>query len=213
MTLRADESQYLTLKIVSEQLLGRKAWYDLKECTSLVVWKKYVTKLLRAMELAVQETVQVRDDLWFEEFSDYVQRGLELARKSKSIDELFSGLSATLLRISFLQIGFFPNQSKSQKVSLRRADWRLSRFRTVQYVQSAEQLEDLFWSKQQGELGVQDQMAVWEHYRTSKSKIRYSEWCGLQSRTLKTVNDRGALPNKGNCKRIEILRRKRPASG
>jgi len=180
MTLRADESQYVAIKTVSEQLLGRKAWYDLKECTSMVVWKKYVIKLLRAVKLAVQETVHVRDDAWFGELSDFVERGLEDTRKSKSIDELFSRLAAALLRISFLQVGVFPDRSKSQEVPLRRDHWRLSAFRSVQYVQSLGQLEGRFWSEQQRKLGAQNQMAVWERYRLSKNKIPYSKWCAEQ---------------------------------
>ena len=62
-----------------------------------------------------------------------------------SVDELLSGLAATLISVAFLQVGMLPNRRSSRrKVSLTRYHWRLDKFRTVQYIQSKEQVEVLF---------------------------------------------------------------------
>lgn len=175
--IRPDISQHCAIKMAFEQIFGNKAWLDLKECTSIATWKKYTTKLLRAIRLAVEETIQVRDDAWFKEICEHIEHGLQVTTNAKSIDELLSGLSATLIRVVFLQIGGVPNRRQDRKVTLARDNWRLDGFRMVQYVQSNTQLEALFWSKQQKALGFENQMRFWDRYRASKSKIPYSKWC------------------------------------
>jgi hypothetical protein len=177
MILRADISQYYAIKAAFEQIFGNEAWLDLKECTAIATWKKYATRLLRAMKLAVEETIHVRDEAWFGEICECIGHGLRITEDVKSVDELLSGLSATLVRLVFLQIGMFPNQSKSRKVTLARDNWRLDAFRTVQYIQSARQLERVFWRKQQAAMGFEEQMKLWEQYRASKNKAPYSKWC------------------------------------
>jgi hypothetical protein len=154
-TIRADISQHCAIKMAFEQIFGNKAWLDLKECTSIATWRKYTIKLLCATRLAIEETTQVRDDDWFTEICEHIQYGLQIARSAKFIEELISGLSATLIRVVFLQIGMIPNRRQDRKVTLARDNWRLDAFRTVQYVQSNTQLERLFWNKQQKALGVE----------------------------------------------------------
>ncbi|HEY5029163.1 MAG TPA: hypothetical protein VIK39_12190 [Candidatus Angelobacter sp.] len=176
-TIRADISQHCAIKMAFEQIFGNKAWLDLKECTSIAIWKKYTTKLLRAIRLAVEETIQIRDDAWFTEICEHIEHGLQITTNAKLIDELLSGLSATLIRVVFLQIGGVPNRRQDRKVTLARDNWRLDDFRTVQYVQSNRQLERLFWSKQQKALGFEKQMRLRDRHRASKSKIPYSKWC------------------------------------
>jgi hypothetical protein len=177
MTLRADISHHSAIKMAFEQTFGNQAWLDLKECTSIASWKKYTTRLLCAMQIAIEETVQVRDDAWFKEICDHIKHGLQITRDANSVEELLSGLSAALIPIVFLQIGMFPKRSGSKKVSLARDNWRLDTFRTVQYVQSDRQLEALFSSNQQKTLGVDKQMGLHEQYRASNSKLPYSNWC------------------------------------
>jgi hypothetical protein len=176
-TIRADISQHCAIKMAFEQIFGNEAWLDLKECTSIATWKKYTIKLLRAIRLAVEETTQVRDDAWFTEICEHIEYGLQIARNAKLIEELLSGLSATLIRVVFLQIGMVPNRTQDRKVTLARDNWRLDDFRTIQYVQSSRQLERLFWSKQQKALGFEKQMGLRGQYRASKSKVPYSKWC------------------------------------
>jgi hypothetical protein len=175
--IHADISQYAAIKMAFEQIFGNKAWRDLKECTSIKTWKKYISKLLQAIRLAVKETIEIRDDVWFAEICEHIERGLQITQSARSIEELHSGLSATLIRIVFLQIGMIPNRRQAKHVTLTRENWHLNDFRTVQYIQSNSQLERQFWNKQQKTLGVEKQMNIWERYRASKSKIPYSKWC------------------------------------
>jgi hypothetical protein len=180
MKLRYDTSQHFALKGALERTFGKKAWLDLKECTSVAKWKKYTSKLLRAMRIAIEETVRVRDDDWFEEICQHIEHGLKITEAAKEFDELLSALSATLVPLVFLQIGLVPHRTLNPKATLSRKDWRLDGFRTVQYVQTNEQLEAVFWSKQQRSLGVDRQMDLREKYRASKSKVPYSRWCAEQ---------------------------------
>ena len=77
----------------------------------------------------------------------------------------------------FLQIGMLPNRTTARRVTLGRQYWRLDSHRSVQYVQSPEQIEAAFWSDQQRQLGFERQMELRDEYRASRSKLPYSRWC------------------------------------
>ncbi len=186
-TLRADISQHCAMKMAFEQIFGTQAWLDLKECTSIAIWKKYITMLLCAMQLAIEETIQVRDDDWFTEVRKHFEDGLQITKTAKLIDELFSDLSATLMRIVFLQIGNVPNRRRDRRVTLARDNWRLDGIRTVQYIQSNSQLEHLFWTKQQNDIGFDNQMRLRGQYRASRSKLTFSKWCIEQHETVERL--------------------------
>lgn len=175
--MRADISHLYSLKTAIEQLLGKKAWLDLKEATSLTKWRAYVLKLIEAIRVSIKESVQIADQAWRESVNENLDHGIASAKAAKTIDELLSGFTAVLLRQVFLQIGMLPNRPTARKVTLGREYWRLNNHRSVQYVQSPEQLESAFWSKQQRQLGFDRQMELHNEYRASKSKLPYSFWC------------------------------------
>ncbi len=54
MPLQYDISHRTMLKSAIEELLGRDAWYALKETTSLTPWRKYVVKLLKAIRISIE---------------------------------------------------------------------------------------------------------------------------------------------------------------
>lgn len=174
MPLRADISQYCALKFAIKQLLGNQAWLDLKECTSLSTWRAYVLKLIKAVRVSIEESVEVRDQMWMDAVIDNLKRGTESVKSSKDIDSLLSGFSATLLRQVFLQIGTIPNHQSARRVTLRRETWRLNYHCSVQ---SLAQVEAVFWSEQQRRIGIERQMELHYEYRVSKSKLPFSQWC------------------------------------
>jgi hypothetical protein len=177
MPLKHDTSHLSMLKQAIEELLGREAWYDLKETTSEAKWRKYLLKLLKAVRISVHESIDVRDKAWIDAVDENLSRGEETLKSSKDIDDLLSSFTATLLRQVFLQIGMRPTRSDAQKVSLSKENWKLNSHRSVQYVQSKVQLEAVFWSEQQKKIGFQKQMALHDEHRQSKSELPYSEWC------------------------------------
>lgn len=122
MTLRHDISQFYELKAAVEQLLGNQAWLDLKVCTSLATWRDYVLKLIKAIRVSIEESVEVRDQAWVDSIHENLNRGIASAKSSKNIEELLSGFSATLLRQVFLQIGMLPNRPTERKVTLVRGN-------------------------------------------------------------------------------------------
>ncbi len=171
-------SSHFSLKSSLEDIFGRDAWYQLKETTDVSVWKKYIAKTLKALNVASQQTVLVHDNEWREDFTKTINDGLERIKVLNDIDELISELANTLLKISFLQIGFMPNKKAvDNQVTLKKENWKLDKFRTVLYTQTLEQKENLFKHKQQKQIGFRQQNELLAEYRRSKSKLSYSEWC------------------------------------
>jgi hypothetical protein len=120
MPLEHELSHRIAIKSAIEQLLGRQAWYELKETTSLVPWRKNVLKLLKAIRISIDVSIEIKDQLWTEAVNENLTRGENDVRSSKDIDELLSSFEATLLRQVFLQIGMVPNRRGQPGVSLRK---------------------------------------------------------------------------------------------
>ncbi|MBX3628140.1 MAG: hypothetical protein KF892_24230 [Rhizobacter sp.] len=177
MPLEHNLEHRYALKTALEQLLGRTAWYELKETTSLVSWRKHTLKAIKAIRIGVQENVKIRDEAWACEVETNLARGESAISESKDIDDLLASFTATLLRQVFLQLGACPDRRVLDRVALTKENWRLNGHRSVQYVQSREQLESVFWSKQQEEIGFEAQMKLHNEHRWSKSHLSYSEWC------------------------------------
>lgn len=139
--IRADLSQYYPLKALFEQILGRKSFSRVKDYAPLPVWKSEVSRLLRALAVAIEATVEVADDEWHAEVGDILVHGLGMAKSARRADELFAGLSATLAKLAFLQIGFVPQGHRFvEQVPLVRRNWQLRAVRSVQYVQTFSQI-------------------------------------------------------------------------
>jgi hypothetical protein len=141
-----DMSQFYPLKGVLEQLFGKNTYDRLKETANLRDWKVETTRLLKAIEIAIAETVRVADETWHGEIHDILELGRKEIGTSKSVTALFSYLSATLTRLVFTQIGLLPTLGRWHRdrvVPLRRKYWKLDAVRTVQYVQSIDQRQTL----------------------------------------------------------------------
>ena len=148
------------LKAAIEQLLGENAWYALKETTSISVWRKHLQKVLQAIRVAFRQTVKVRDASLAAVVEDNLARGEHAIGVATDIDGLLSAFSATLLRQIFIQLGTVPRRRPGGKVTLDKKFWELDAFRSVQYVQSVEQLENEFLSRQQQEIGPSAQASL-----------------------------------------------------
>ena len=136
-TIRADLSQYYAMKSLFERILGRSSFRKLKDFAPLGVWKAESRKLVSALDLSIQATVAVVDDAWKTEVKDLLVHGRSRIDSAKSIDELFAALAATLVELSFLQVGFVPKgHIRVDRVALTAQNWRLDPVRSVQYVQS-----------------------------------------------------------------------------
>jgi hypothetical protein len=171
-------TKYLTLKSAIEDLFGSEAWYALKESNHLGTWRKYGERTLRAVEIAVKDTVEVYDEEWLSELCECVGRGIEAIRTADAIDEVVGAIAGTLVEVSFLQIGLMPRRKgRSGKYPVRKGKWKLNAYRSVAYLQTSEQREARFWGKQQKLIGFDDQLTLHAEYRKSKSKLPYSAWC------------------------------------
>ena len=171
-------SKYLILKSAMENIFGPDAWYALKESNHVPTWRKYAEKMLKAIEFSIKDTVEIYDDEWIFEIEKSIQRGLENLKGKNAIDEIIAVLAGVLINVSFLQIGHMPRRSgKATKYSLRKGKWKFNSYRSVVYLQSKEQKENLFIDKQRIAIGFEKQQDLrGEHYR-SQSKLPYSEWC------------------------------------
>jgi len=138
--LRYDMSQFYPLKEVLEKLLGHRVYLRLKETGTLRDWKAEIRKLLLAIKTAIESTIELADDDWFAEVDSILEYGEKRIQDSKTITQLFAYLSATLTKLVFLQIGFFPSgRFKREIVPLTKEWWTLNPVRTVQYVQNRKQ--------------------------------------------------------------------------
>ncbi len=135
--IRFDMAQFAQLKAVIEHTLGTRAYHRIKDAGPLQEWKKQLTRLLLAMQLSVEDTIQVVDDDWREEIKAVFEDGQQLLKESENISELFSRCSATLSKLVFLQIGFIPYRTTT--VELRKGKWNLAHHRSVLYVQTGGQ--------------------------------------------------------------------------
>lgn len=172
-------TKFLAFKGVVEDLFGSDAWYALKESNHIPTWRDYCLKTLKLLGLAIEDTVTVCDDDWKNQVSDILERGIDLLRGAKEIDEMISIVAASALQVSFLQIGLMPRlRGSNPKVSLRKGAWKLDTFRSVQYVQTDAQREQVFLSEQQGRIGFQRQFDLQTEHSKSGSKEKYSVWCG-----------------------------------
>lgn len=138
--MRYNQEDGYGLKHLFENLFGRKAWYELKHCTDIRVWKKYCERLLSAVEVSAKATIRIADSAWFEQLSGEVEHGKEMIKLSEDFEQLFANLSSSLGSISFLQLGMIPKRLTKERVTLRHAcNWTLDSYRSVQYVQNSEQ--------------------------------------------------------------------------
>ena len=133
------ESAY-GLKSLVENLFGNKAWLEIKHATDVKTWKKYSIKILSAIEFTAMSTVEIADSEWFKELNVLVEFGKKRINSSKSTEEIFAALSASIANISFFQLGRLPNNTRCKQITLRhQGNWKFNEFRSVQYVQNKEQ--------------------------------------------------------------------------
>ena len=173
-------SKYMALKSVMEDVFGADAWYALKESNHIPTWRKYAQKLLKSIEFSIKDTVEIYDEEWMQLIEDCIHRGSSLLKSSDEIDEIIAVLAGVLVNVSFLQIGHMPRRKGGKKSpSFRKGNWKFDGFRSVVYLQTKEQQENLFLHNQYIKIGFDKQHDLrGEHYR-SKSKLPYSEWCKL----------------------------------
>ena len=135
--------RYYALKSMFERVWGKDTYLHLKHCSDLKVWKRYCERTLRATELAASDTVLIADEDWHKELSQIIEHGVGRVKTSTKFDELFQSFAATYAEISFHQFGFMPSVYPATRSQLRKGNWRLDAFRSVQYVQTAEQKDSL----------------------------------------------------------------------
>lgn len=136
--IRADMSQFYSMKAALEDVLGHASYAKLKEGGTLPKWKAETNKLLKAVELAIVTTVKIADKEWYDEVRSVLDLGRGHIPQSESIADLFANLSATLTRLVFIQIGYLPSHRVETR-QLTPSNWKLDPVRTVQYVQDAKQ--------------------------------------------------------------------------
>jgi hypothetical protein len=139
--VRYNEEDGYALKHLFESLFGRNAWLEIKHSTNLRQWKKYSIRVLSALEVSAKITVQVADEEWFGQFASTIEHGKRRVNSSKDFEQLFASLAASLGELSFLQLGMMPMRSTQENITVRhQSNWKLDRYRSVQYVQNSEQL-------------------------------------------------------------------------
>jgi hypothetical protein len=133
-------AEHYALKALLERVLGHESFMRVKEYAPLSAWRAECTRLLKAIRVAVTSTVDIADATWRDEVEQLLARGIQRVRMAATVGELHAVLAATLGELCFLQLGDIPQRSLARKSApLTAAHWRLTAFRSVQYVQTPEQ--------------------------------------------------------------------------
>jgi len=128
------------LKFALESLLGKEAWYRLKDTTNVKVWRKELLRALRVCDAAIIGTIQVVDDNWVEEKAELLEKGTRDLEGAGTIENLFAAFSACLLQLNFHLIGQMPNlRGRTENVRAIPGNWRLNTYRSILYVQDKDQ--------------------------------------------------------------------------
>lgn len=142
--LRYDMSQFYSMKSVLEEALGHPAYVKLKETGTMADWRTETSRLLAAIELAINSTVVLTDAAWRNDIAAVIRLGLHGIKSSETISDLFSVLSGALSRIVFIQIGQMPRHTLlTKRAPLIPEWWTLNTYRSVQYVQNDAQKQAL----------------------------------------------------------------------
>jgi hypothetical protein len=142
---------YYPMKAVFENILGNRSYMNIKHSSSIKDWKNETIKLLKAIFFSIKTNVEIVDDEWKKQINTEIEHGVSRIKAANELDEMLASLSATLTRITFLQIGFLPHRYHLDHVALIPQNWKLNKVRSVQYVQSAPQKEYDLWLKQKEE--------------------------------------------------------------
>jgi hypothetical protein len=127
-----------------EELFGRNSWNKLKENAELKDWKVESKRLLRAIATASHATVMIADPGWKQDLDLVLSHGQKTIASADTATTLFACLAATLARTVFHQLGHMPNRRGAlHAVPLTPRNWTLTGFRSVQYVQSPDQIAAL----------------------------------------------------------------------
>ncbi|WP_417601305.1 hypothetical protein [Pararhodobacter oceanensis] len=131
----------LSLKDTLERLLGQEAWNRLKDTRDINAWKRELQRTLKMSSAAIAATVSVADVAWKTEASRILEAGVKSLRTAETLVDLFSAFASIYLELSFHQIGLMPNRKgRYCNVTARRSEWKLTNYRSVQYVQDDEQI-------------------------------------------------------------------------
>ena len=169
--------KYVDLKFTIESLLGTDAWRGLKESDSLATWKRWIKKLFRSIELAIEETVIYVDEEWQWEIKTVLHEGRESLKDAKEIDEIISVVASVFIKLSFWQLGFMPQRGSAGRTTrLSKAEWNLSFERTVVYAQSTSQKNALFVRKLQRSIGVPEALNLEAEYRRAGTNLCLKDW-------------------------------------
>lgn len=143
------------LKSLIENLFGNKAWLEIKHAADITTWRKYSIRIVQAIRFSADTNVLIADSKWHKELSRIADFGIDRMKQAKTLEELFSNLSATLAQLSFLQLGRVPSNCLRKQVTLRHAgNWKLNQYRTVQYIQDKHQAANLEAHNDQIKKGV-----------------------------------------------------------
>ena len=138
--IRADLSQYYASKSLFETVLGRGPFVRVKDGGSIAAWRDNYIKVLRAIGVSAEATVEVCDQEWMHQLNALLLHGVKRLKTAKAIDEIHASAAATLGELAFLQLGFVPQGHRlCESIPLVPRNWKLSPVRTVQYVQSPAQ--------------------------------------------------------------------------
>ncbi len=143
-------------------LYGDKDYRSVHNSHDLTDAKKYFSKIMKSIKLAIEETIQITDNHRKQELLNTIFEFEKSIKCSKSFENLDQKMIAFQSELIFLLIGLMPRRWQEQKVINKRSLWKLDSYRQIQYSQNANQKKNAIFNAVQGK--YKDKFGSWSDF-------------------------------------------------
>ena len=130
------------LTLLFNQIYGEDEYYRFKENATLADYKKQFSKLLGTIQKSFIDTCKNTDKHHLNEIRELIENQLCSIKKKKTLESLYDSLITFFPRMCFLLIGEIP-QNGTKRNKDNRNNWKLNRYRQLEYRQVKSQKENL----------------------------------------------------------------------
>ena len=118
-------------------------YLSFKDRCTIEDYKKHYIKLLVAYKKAIKDNILIADDDFLLEINNDIDKFIKEIKKSNNIESLNSNLISFLVNFSFLLLWDKPKNFNFNfywaKTKTWKSNWKLDKYRSIQYVQTETQ--------------------------------------------------------------------------
>jgi hypothetical protein len=152
-------------------LYGATDYYTIKSHNNITLAKKFYIKILKSLRFSIEETIIVIDKKHKTELLNLVNKYEKLLKQKKSFDELDQSMITFQTELIFYLIGGIPHRWRSEKIINKKSIWKLDFFRSVQYISTPEQKQNIIFKAIQTK--YMDRFGSWESFLQIYEKFSF----------------------------------------